>query len=134
MTTSPISTPTSSGWKSGMVLFAAIFMLVSGILEFLRGLTALFENTLFLRTPKYLFAFDVTAWGWIHLLWGVVLAVAGGLILANKAIGRVLGLAIVTVAVVLNFLSLPYYPFWSLVLLVLNGFIIWALCTAPTTD
>ena len=130
MTTSSTSstTPTRRGWGHGLVMFAGIMMVVVGILEFLRGLTALFENTLFVNTPKYVFAFDVTTWGWLHLIWGVVLAAVGGAILAGRLIGRIVGLSIVTIALVLNFVSLPTYPLWSIVLIALCVFIMWALC------
>ncbi len=131
---SPITTPQPAGWRYGTMLFAGMAMLISGILGFIRGLTALFDNTLFVSTPRYVFAFDVTTWGWIHLVWGVALAVVGGLILAGRPIGRVLGLAPVTIAIVMNFASMPLYPFWSVSLLILNAFVIWALCTAVVPD
>ena len=135
MTSSPISTPTRPhGWKYGTVLFVGTLLLISGVLEFLRGLSALFDNTLYVNTPKYILAFDTTAWGWIHLVWGVVLVVIGGLILAERPIGRILALVPVALAMVLNFASLPLYPFWSIVLLALNGLIIWALCTAEFAE
>ena len=104
-------------------------MVVVGILEFLRGLTALFENTLFVNTPKYVFAFDVTTWGWLHLIWGVVLAAVGGAILAGRLIGRIVGLSIVTIALVL-----PVYPLWSIILIALCVFIMWALCAEDEID
>ncbi|WP_331926937.1 DUF7144 family membrane protein [Intrasporangium sp.] len=117
-----------------MVVFAGMLMVVVGLLEFLRGLTALFENTLFVNTPKYVFAFDVTTWGWLHLIWGVVLAAVGGAILAGRLIGRIVGLSIVTIALVLNFVSLPTYPLWSIVLIALCVFIMWALCAEDEID
>ncbi len=127
-------TPTRRGWGHGLVMFAGILMVVVGILEFLRGLTALFENTLFVNTPKYVFAFDVTTWGWLHLIWGVVLAAVGGAILAGRLIGRIVGLSIVTIALVLNFVSLPVYPLWSIILIALCVFIMWALCAEDEID
>ena len=127
-------TPTRRGWGHGLVMFAGILMVVVGILEFLRGLTALFENTLFVNTPKYVFAFDVTTWGWLHLIWGVILAAVGGAILAGRLIGRIVGLSIVTIALVLNFVSLPVYPLWSIILIALCVFIMWALCAEDAVD
>ncbi|WP_256792170.1 hypothetical protein [Terrabacter sp. Ter38] len=135
MTSSPITAPTRPhGWRYGTVLFAGTVLLIVGILEFLRGLSALFDNTLYVNTPRYIFAFDVTAWGWIHLVWGIVLVVIGGLILAERPIGRILGLVPVSISMVLNFASLPVYPLWSIVLLTLDALVIWALCTAGFAD
>ena len=139
MTTSSTSstssnTETRRGWGHGVVLFAGTLMLVLGILEFIRGLTALFENTLFVNTPEYIFALDVTTWGWLHLIWGVVLAAVGGAILAGRLVGRIVGLSIVTIAMVLNFVSLPIYPLWSVVMIALCIFIMWALCAEDSVD
>jgi len=136
MTTSSTSsnTETRRGWGHGVVLFAGTLMLVLGILEFLRGLTALFENTLFVNTPDYIFAFDVTTWGWLHLIWGVVLAAVGGAILSGRLVGRIVGLSIVTIAMVLNFTSLPIYPLWSIVMIALCILIMWALCAEDSVD
>jgi hypothetical protein len=114
------------------VLAAGTVMLIGGILEFLRGLTALFTNTLYVSTPKYVFELNVTTWGWVHLIWGIVLVAAGGLILSGRTLGRILGLVPASVAVILNFMSMPLYPLWSTVLLAINVFVIWALCTAES--
>ena len=116
------------------MLFAGMFLLISGVLGALRGLATLFNNTLYVSTPKYIFAFNVTTWGWIHLVWGVVLVVIGGLILAERPIGRILALVPVTIAILINFASMPLYPFWSVALLVFNAIVIWALCTAEFRD
>ena len=131
---SPITTPQPRGWRYGTVLFAGMFLLISGVLGALRGLATLFNNTLYVSTPKYIFAFNVTTWGWIHLVWGVVLVVIGGLILAERPIGRILALVPVTIAILINFASMPLYPFWSVALLVFNAIVIWALCTAEFRD
>lgn len=124
--------PQPLGWAYGTVLAAGTVMLIGGILEFLRGLTALFTNTLYVSTPKYVFELNVTTWGWVHLIWGIVLVAAGGLILSGRTLGRILGLVPASVAVILNFMSMPLYPLWSTVLLAINVFVIWALCTAES--
>lgn len=116
------------------MFLAGTLMAVSGIFQALRGLIALFNNTLYVNTPKYIFEFNVTAWGWLHLIWGVVLVVVGVLVIRNRLIGRVMGIAIVTIAAVLSFMSLPLYPVLSLLLIVLNVFTIMALCTADGGD
>ena len=128
------TTPTRRGWGHGMVMFAGTLMLVLGILEVLRGLTALFENTLFVGTPNYIFAFDVTTWGWLHLIWGIVLGLVGAAIITGRLIGRIVGLAIVTIALVLNFVSLPTYPLWSVIMIALCVLIMWALCAEDAVD
>jgi len=130
----PATTSTRRGWEYGLVMFAGAFMLISGLLQFIRGLVALFENTVYVNTPKYAFSFDVTTWGWLHLVWGLVLVAVGAAILAGRMIGRIAGLSIITLAIILNFASMPYYPLWSITLLVLNAFVIWALCAVDAVD
>ena len=68
---------------------------------------ALFQNEFYVATRNYLFQFDATSWGWIHLVLGVIIALAGLSALAN-------------------FLFIPYYPFWSITALVIDVFVTWA--------
>ena len=82
-------------WQYGLSLFAGIMMVTVGVFEALQGLVALFDNNVFLKTPNYIFAFDLTTWGWIHLLMGLLLIVIGFLVVAGKMVGRVLGIVVV---------------------------------------
>ncbi|MEU6390490.1 hypothetical protein [Streptomyces sp. NPDC046939] len=112
----------------GLTVFAAVMLFISGILAFCRGLMGVLKDDVFLATRDYVFQFDLTAWGWIHMLIGAIaVAVSLGLFAAVKW-ARVLGVALAGLLIIANFLSIPYYPFWSLTLIALNGFIIWALC------
>src|SRR3954454_2703534 len=119
----------SRTWKFGVALFAGVMMVTVGVFEALQGLVALFDNNVFLKTPDYLFAFDLTAWGWIHLVIGLLLILIGFLVVAGKVIGRVLGIIVVFISAMVSFASLPYYPIWSVLLIALDIFIIWALAT-----
>lgn len=119
----------NSAAVTGLVLFAGVMMLVDGMLGILQGIVAIAEDDVYLTSPKYTFEFDLTSWGWIHLAMGVVLTVVAFGILKGAAWGRVFGVALVSLNLVLNFLFLPYYPLWSLVAIALNVFVVWALCT-----
>ena len=68
-----------------------------------------------------------TSWGWIHLLVGLVVAVAGLAVLGGRTWGRVVGITLAMLSALANFLFIPYYPFWALTVIVLDIFIIWAL-------
>jgi hypothetical protein len=77
----------TSGWAVGFILFAGIMMIMVGIWQALQGLIAIFENEFYVATRNYLFQFDATAWGWIHLLLGLLVALpAGGC--CRGALGR----------------------------------------------
>ncbi len=116
-------------WQYGLSLFAGIMMVTVGLFEALQGLVALFDNNVFLKTPNYIFAFDLTTWGWIHLLMGLLLIVIGFLVVYGKLVGRVLGIVVVAISAIVNFASLPYYPLWSIFVIALDVFVIWALVT-----
>ncbi|UNO43396.1 hypothetical protein [Streptomyces sp. MST-110588] len=117
-----------SAAASGLTIFAAVMLLISGVLDLFRGIMGIAENEVFLNTPNYVFKFDLTAWGWIHLAFGAV-AIAVGLGLFTAATwARVLAIGIAALLIIVNFLSIPYYPVWSITLIALYGVTIWALC------
>jgi hypothetical protein len=119
----------TSPWAPGLALFAGIIMIIGGVFQALAGLVALFQNELYVVGLSYVFSLDFTTWGWIHLLVGVLVAVAGGAVLTGRLWGRIVGIGLVTLSMIANFLFIPYYPVWSLLIIALDVFVIWALCT-----
>ena len=117
----------TSGTAVGFILFAAIMMIMVGVFQALQGLIAIFENEFYVATRNYLFQFDATTWGWIHLLVGLIVAFAGWGLLSGRTWARVLGITVAALSATANFLFLPYYPFWALLLITLNIFVIWAI-------
>lgn len=110
----------------GITLFASVLMIMTGIMQALQGLVALVDDTFFVVGKEYMFKFDVTSWGWAHLIFGVVVALAGFALLTGATWARVVVIILASVAIVLNFVWMPYYPVWSITLLALNVAIIWA--------
>jgi hypothetical protein len=117
----------ASGWASGFILFAALMMIMAGVWQGLAGLIAIFENEFYVATRNYLFEFDATTWGWIHLLVGVIVGLAGLGLLAGQTWARVVGITLAVLSAIANFLFIPYYPFWSMLIIALDVFVIWAL-------
>jgi hypothetical protein len=117
----------ASGWAVGFILFAGIMMIMAGIFQAFAGLVALFENEFYVATRNYLFEFDATTWGWIHLLGGAVVALAGFAVMRGRTWGRVVGITLAVLSAIVNFAFIPYYPFWSLTVIALDIFVIWAL-------
>lgn len=111
----------------GITIFAATMMIMIGIFQAIQGLVALFNDTFYVVGEKWVFEFDVTAWGWIHLLLGVVVAFAGFFLLQGAVWARTIGVIVAMVSAVFNFAWLPYYPIWSTIVIALNVFVIWAL-------
>jgi hypothetical protein len=117
----------TSGWAVGFVLFAAIMMIMVGVFDALQGLIAIFQNEFYAVTRNYLFKFDATTWGWIHLIVGVLIAFAGWGLLSGRTWARVVGITLAVISAITNFLFIPYYPFWAILIITLNVFVIWAL-------
>jgi hypothetical protein len=116
----------TSGWAVGLILFAAILMIMTGVFQALEGLIAIFQNEFYVATRNYLFQFDATTWGWIHLVVGVVVAFAGWGLLSGRTWARAVAITLAVLSAIANFLFIPYYPFWSLLIITLDVFVIWA--------
>ncbi|MDT0387896.1 DUF7144 family membrane protein [Streptomyces dubilierae] len=128
--THPTHAPSTAkrGWAAGMTTFAAVMLMIAGILGIMRGIAAIAEDEVFLATPDYVFAFDLTGWGWVHLILGVVAVIVSMGLFQASAWARVVGVGIAGLVIIANFISLPSYPVWSVVMIAMSAFIIWALC------
>jgi hypothetical protein len=116
----------TGGWAVGFIMFAAIMMIMVGVFQALQGIVAIFENEFYVATRNYTFQFDATTWGWIHLLLGLVVAFAGWGLLSGRTWARLLAITLAALSATANFLFIPYYPFWALLLFTLDIFVIWA--------
>ena len=117
-----------AGWVVGMAMFAATMMVVIGFFHVVQGLAALFQNEIYVVGAQYVFSFDLTAWGWIHLMAGILLVAAGFAVWTGRVWARSVGIGFAVLSMIANFLFLPYYPVWSLLIIALDVFVIWALC------
>jgi hypothetical protein len=116
----------TTGSAVGLILFAGIMMIMVGCFQFFEGLVAVFNDTFYVATRNYLFQFDATTWGWIHLILGLLVAFAGWGLLSGRTWARVVAITLAVLSAIANFLWLPYYPFWALTLITLDVFVIWA--------
>ena len=114
-------------WMRGMTTFGGVVLIIAGAFNAIEGLVALFRNEVYVVGPQYVFAFDLTTWGWTHLILGAVVAAAGFAVLSGQVWGRTIGVAVAVLSMLANFLFIPYYPLWSLMIITLNFFVIWAL-------
>ena len=116
---------TMAGWIS----FAGILMLIIGSIDFFQGLVALFEDEYFIVTASGFLVFDLTAWGWIMLIWGVLLVLAGLGLLAAQGWARWFAIVVISLNFIaqLGFLGNSQYPLWSLTVMALNVIVLYAL-------
>ena len=119
--------PDYSSWAVGWAGFAGVMLIIVGVFDVIQGLVAIFDDEFYVVTQEWVFEFDVTAWGWIHLILGIVLIASGiGIFYANVA-ARTVGVIVAAVAMIANFAWLPYYPVWSIIMIAISIAIIWAL-------
>jgi hypothetical protein len=113
---------------AGHVL-AATLMILSGLVTIFVGITGIVRGTFFLVVPNYTYAFGPFGRGVVDLIIGAVILAAGVCLLMGMMWARVVGVALAVINAVANFLFLPFAPLWSIVLIALSIFIIWALTT-----
>ncbi|MFJ7337326.1 hypothetical protein ACIQUU_29265 [Streptomyces sp. NPDC101116] len=105
-------------WATGVTVFAAIMLMVTGIIDVVRGVAEIAEDDIFATTRTYIFAFDLTAWGWIHAALGAVAFIISFGLFRASTWARVTGVAVAALVIIANFI----------VMIAASGFIIWALC------
>ena len=123
-----------SGWAVGAIAFAATMMTMIGVFQALNGLVAIFNDEFFVVSANYTFDLDVSAWGWIHLLVGLGLVATGFGLFARKTWAGVAGIMLAMLSALTNFFFVPYYPFWSILVIALNVWVIWSLTRAGAID
>jgi hypothetical protein len=127
-----MSSPGSQMWARSGVLLAAWLMILSGAFQFFQGIAAVAKGSFYAVSGNYAFKIDTTAWGWIHLVLGLIIAVTGFFLLNNSAWARGVGIGLAVIQALSQFFFMPYYPLWSISIIALDVFIIWALATAPS--
>jgi hypothetical protein len=116
-----------SPWAHGIAVFAGVVMIVGGAFQALEGLAGIVNDKYLVVLPSYIYAFDLTVWGVIHLLIGLALVVIGVSLLRGQTWARVAGIIAAAVAAIVNFVFLPYAPVWAVVLIAIDMLVIWAL-------
>ncbi|MFD9123984.1 hypothetical protein [Kitasatospora sp. NPDC059571] len=121
-------------FAGGWTTFAAIMLLFGGIMAVFQGIAGIANDDLVVATRHYTFSMNSTGWGWIHLILGVVLVLAGTALFGggDAVWARAVGVVVAGLGMIANFLWLPHYPFWAIVLIAIDVFVIWALCAGTT--
>jgi hypothetical protein len=119
--------PEVTGWV-GWIIFAGTMMVLVGTFHVIQGLVALFDDEYYLVGKNGLTVHvDYTAWGWTHLIAGIVIIAAGYGLFSGKTWARVVGVGLALVSAIVNFAFVAAYPFWSITVIALDVFIIYAL-------
>jgi hypothetical protein len=142
MTQDPGVTPRAAGRSrvkqgiaAGTSIGAGVLLAVVGLLQLLQGIAAVAENELFVVGVEYIYKFDFTTWGWIHIALGILLGVVGIALSTGATWARVAAIGVAALSIIANFLWLPYYPYWSVLIIALDIVVIWAVSTwRPRAD
>ena len=119
--------PREMAWASGLALFAGLMMIITGLDQAILGFAAILGNDVSVPVKDNLVGLDATAWGWLHLGFGLVLALTGVAVLQGRAWARAAGIGVVMLNLVLAFVFLPHYPVWAMLLIAFNVAVIWGL-------
>ncbi|MET8680855.1 hypothetical protein ABZW18_25555 [Streptomyces sp. NPDC004647] len=106
-------------------------MIFGGLMALFAGIAAIAEDDVFVATRNYAFEYSLTGWGWIHMILGAVIVVAGFSLFTGALWARGVAVVLAGLGAVSNFLWIPYAPFWALALLAIDIFVIWAVCAGP---
>jgi hypothetical protein len=126
--------PVKQGLAGGTVFAAAILLFVVAVLAIFQGISAIVEDEVFVVGVEYTWKFDLTTWGWIHLIIGIVgVGISIGLF-TGASWARIGAVIIAALSIIANFLYLPYYPLWAILIIAIDLVVIWAVTTWKTDD
>jgi hypothetical protein len=117
-------------WATGGLIFAAVLMVVIGLFQILEGIAAIALGGTFVDPAGFAYRVNNTAFGWIHLVIGIVAIAAGLALFTGRLWARAVVIALAAISAIANFFYLPYAPVWSFVIMALDVFVVWAVATA----
>jgi hypothetical protein len=117
-----------TGWV-GWIVFAAVILMIQGTFTAIQGLSALFRDNDYWAALSNgsVLTFNITGWGWIHLILGILSILVGYLLLKGSTFARIIGIALVSLNLIAQFAYLPLYPFWGIIGIAVGFFVLYAL-------
>jgi hypothetical protein len=111
----------------GLTYFAAFMLIMIGAFHVISGISGIMKDTVYVKTPEYFVSLDASAWGWTHLIVGVIVLLAGFGLFSGAVWARTVGVIVALVSAIANFAFIPGAPFWSITIIVVDVLVIWAL-------
>jgi hypothetical protein len=115
----------TTGW-TGWVVFAGVMMVIGGALWALQGFIAVIKGDLVIFGDEGALFLNVTGWGWVHMILGLLLLLSGVLVMRGNMFGRTMAVFLVILSIIINFIWLPVYPVWAIIVIVIDVFILYA--------
>ena len=121
-----MDTQASGGWY-GWIVFAGTMMIISGSFNVIQSLVALADDEFYVKTNNALITFDLTQWGWIHLIMGILLVLIGLALFKESMWAVISGIIIVSINMISQFAFMTAYPVWSIVAIAVDLMVLWSL-------
>jgi hypothetical protein len=129
-----MSTPETTrvtGWV-GWIWFAGLMLVMLGTFNIIQGLAAIFTDDVFVPTEGGAILLDLTGWGWVHFLVGLLALLAGLGLFSGATWARVFAVIVVMINAIAQLASLNFHPVWSIIVITLDVLVIWALIVHGT--
>ena len=115
-----------TGW-TGWIAFAGVMMVIAGTLNAIYGLIAVINDDWAVWTNSGSLLVDISNWGWVHLVVGLVVLASGVGVFSGNVLARTVGVIAATVSLIANFFFIPAYPIWAITVITIDVLVIWAL-------
>lgn len=116
-----------SAWAAGWSMFAGVILIMVGCFQAIAGLVAIVNDEFYVIGHEWIFKFDATTWGWIHLILGIILLASGAGIFVGNVLARTVGVLVALGSAVVSFAWMPWYPVWAILIVALDVAVIWSL-------
>ena len=127
VTATTATTREPSSAAVGWTYFASLMMILIGGFHAMVGFIAILDDEFFVTTRNYVLQFDATQWGWIHLIFGSIVAISGCYLLTGNVLARTVGVVMGLVSALIGFAWLPYAPVWGVTINAIAVAIVWSL-------
>ena len=116
------------------VMFAATLMIVGGIMQVFQAISAIANDEFFVTLPNYVVTLDVSTWGWIHLVFGILVVISGMSLFSGSRAAAIFALVLAVLSAIANFGFIPYYPLWAIFIIAVDVFVIWAIARSGVLE
>ena len=120
---------TKAAWADMGSTLGGVLLLISAVMGCLHGFAAIDDDEIYAAGNEYLYGLNLTAWGWIHVIVGVLSAIVAIGVLLRTSWGQITGVVVAGLSMIGNFMVIPLYPLWSVTLIGVDLLVMWALLT-----
>ena len=117
----------AEGRGYGLVLFAGVLLLVAGFWNMIYGIAGIANSHVFVANAHYVFG-NLRAWGWVTLIFAILMLIAGGGVMAGNQLARWFAVAVLGLNAIEQMFTIPAYPFWSLTIIAMDLLALYGLC------